>query len=417
MSLRELPPEQRIDRSKDRWKRIRYIPLIALVVSAAIMSGIGYVLTHGQAADQAAAETSATPSPAPTTEPIVYANAAPVGPLPDDTAYALPASCRPAVTPPPTEPWLGGDPAAAEAIWQAHAAELEAPAVLGEDGWVFWGDVQNQNFSQAVGRRVLSQGETAQWTDHLRGVRDQLSEQGIPFYIMITPAKWSVYSDQLPVSAREIRGSGPLDQLIHAAPDLPIIDSRTQLRDASAEYQTFSRVNSHWTDYGAYTAWASAAECIGSVTPELGDLAPPDLVGVEAPVDYNEFASYGFANSVPDWTTPVFTKPLHPVTVTSSAGTSSLPGNQGIDLTLLPATTQNSDAAAEGTALILRDSFGNGLSPYWQQAFTTTWQYRHNYDDPANLPDIAALASDHKPDVVILQVAQRHLNIAPPADE
>ena len=233
---------------------------------------------------------------------------------------ALPEQCHPAVEPAPAEPWLDGDPAAAEAIWQAHAAELAGPTVLGEDGWVFWGDVQNQNFSQAVGRRVLSEAETADWADHLRGMRDTLAEQGIPLYIMITPAKWSVYPEDLPLWAQEIRGSGPLDQLIHAAPDLPIIDSRTQLRQASTEHQTFSRVNSHWTDYGAYVAWDSAAACIAAVTPELGDLAPPEMDGVVAPVDDNEFAPYGFANAVPDWTTPVFTEPLAPVTIVSGAG-------------------------------------------------------------------------------------------------
>ncbi|MFF2273366.1 hypothetical protein ACFVTX_13880 [Agromyces sp. NPDC058136] len=419
MSLRELPPEQRIDRSRDRWRRIRYIPLIALVVVAMILTVVGYsvVQRQAEAALAAAEEAAATATDAPSLPPVDYAQAAAVGPLPAETVTALPEQCHPDVAAPPTEPWLGGDPAAAESTWQAHAAELAEGVVLGEDGWVFWGDIQNQNFSQAVGRRVLSEEETAQWADHLRSVRDMLSAQGIPLYIMVTPAKWSVYPENLPAWAREIRGSGPLDQLIHAAPDLPIIDSRTQLREASVQHQTFSRVNSHWTDYGAYMAWASAASCIGTVNPELGDLAPPTLAGVEAPVDYNEFASYGFANTVPDWTTPVFTKSLPPVTVTSTAGTSSLPGNQGIDLTLLPATTENPAAATDGSALILRDSFGNGLSPYWQQAFTTTWQYRHNYDDPANLPDIAALVSEHRPDVVILQIAQRHLNIAPPADE
>jgi len=40
VSLRELPPEQRIDRSKDRWKRIRYIPLTALVIVAFIATVI-----------------------------------------------------------------------------------------------------------------------------------------------------------------------------------------------------------------------------------------------------------------------------------------------------------------------------------------------------------------------------------------
>lgn len=417
MSLRELPPEQRIDRSRDRWKRIRYIPLSALVVVALILTVIGYSISHREAAARAAAERAAASAVEvdPTSPGMDYSEAAPIGPLPAETVTALPEECHPTVEPPTSEPWLDGDPTAAEATWQQHAEELAGPTVLGEDGWVFWGDVQNKNFSQAIGRRVLTEPETSQWADHLRGIRDDLAAKDIPFFIMITPAKWAVYPDELPSWAREIRGSGPFEQLLHAAPDLPIIDSRAQLREASAEHQTFSRVNSHWTDYGAYVAWSSAAACIAEVAPELGDLAPPDIDGVIAPVDYNEFAPYGFANTIPDWTVPVYAEPLAPVSVTSSAGAVTQLGDQGVDLSLLPATTTTAGATTDRTALVLRDSFGNGLSPFWQQAFATTWQVRHNYDDPANIPDLPALVAEHRPDVVIMQIAQRHLNIPPAA--
>ena len=62
----------------------------------------------------------------------------------------------------------------------------------------------------------------------------------------------------------------------------------------------------------------------------------------------------------------------------------------------------------------LRDSFGNAHSVPVQQAFARTWQVRHNFDSkPSTQPDIAALAAKDHPSVVILQIAERHLNFPP----
>jgi hypothetical protein len=346
----------------------------------------------------------------------VPADPAPITGTPSASGPGLPSVCHPAVTPPPHQLWLTPQASKAQAVWDAHADDLTEPYVTGKNGWVFWNDVQANNFSQAVGRRTLSNQEAAQWHTYLSDVQAQLAAKKIPFYVVVTPAKWDVYPQELPQWAQDIRGSGPLDQIEHQFPDLPIVDLRTPLREASKSNPVFSKVNSHWTDYGAYVGWETMAKCINDVSPSIGPVSAPASSGVTLGPQSNEFATYGIPNPAkPDWTVPNYSQPLAPVKVTDSAGkTTTVAGTVPTDLSLLPVSTTTKDAQTNKSALVLRDSFGNGMSVFLQQSFAKTWQVRHNFDDPTHIPDVGALVTAHKPDVVILQISERHLNFPPP---
>lgn len=403
MSLRTLPPEQRVT---SRWRRLRYVPISILAVAGVTLGIVGAVL-------------------APTHPPVALDGTEPAGLTPPESddqptpdASGLPGICREPVPKPPQEPWLG-DAAqrdAAEAVWQSHSVELEEPYVAWQDGWYDWGDVQNNNFSQAIGRRTLSVDEATQWHDYLAGVSDRLDAAGIPFYIVVTPAKWDVYPELMPQWAQDISGSKPLDLLMARYPDLPIVDIRMPMRAAADDDAVFSKTNSHWSDYGAYRGWSAIADCISADDTELGDLAAPSISGVEVEADRNEFAPFGIADPEPNFTAPIYSPALLPVEVTDEGGdVTTADGLAQTDLLSLPVTTRTDGARSPASALVARDSFGNALSVQLQQAFATTWQVRHNFDDaPDSQPDLAALAIDHDADVVILQIAERHLN-APPA--
>jgi hypothetical protein len=377
------------------------VPLIILTVLGVIAIGGGYYIHK-----RIQATVPAPTNPAPITgRPFVPTSSA-----------ALPAICQPKVQQPAHQFWLDGEAAKAQAVFDAHADDLKQPYVVGKDGWTFWNDVQAQNFSQAVGKRVLSNQEATQWHTYLKRLQDSLAAKHIPLYVAITPAKWDVYPQDLPDWAQKIRGSGPLDQLLHQYPDLPIIDMREPLRDASKLHPVYSKVNSHWTDYGASIGWTAMSQCINAATPALGPLSTPLSGGVTLAPDINEFASYGITNATPDWTVPAYSEPLKPVTVTSEDGISKVvKGTTPTDESLLPLRTTTPGAQSKHSALVLRDSMGNGLSVFLQQSFHTTWQARHNFDDPSHIPDIPALVTKHKPDVVILQIAERFLNFPPPA--
>lgn len=392
MTLREVPGGA--PAVPGRGRRAIFVPLIIVLVLTLVAAATGVSVARSQ---QIAADRPA---------PIVTATSSPGGAA---------AACRPTVEAPEQEPWLEGDAAAAEAEWAAHADVVGAPVLTGLGGWADWNDVQANNLSQVIGRRNLSTGEVERWIAYFRELDTALQDRGVEFYVLITPPKWAVYPQHLPLWLQQIRGSGPMDQLMAAADDLPLIDVREPLREASAEYPVFTRTNSHWSPYGAAVAWEQITRCFDSTSTVLEGLSVPDFDEVVAEEGSNEFEDYGVRSTVADATFPVFTSPLAEVIRTDASGAEhTVPGDTAVNLRDLPVSTRTPGAQSDATALVFRDSFGDALSVYLQQSFAQTWQTGHAVNSsPDAVAGFLAIVDEHQPDVVILQIAGRYLNNPP----
>ena len=176
MSLRELPRGRSVSRRAIVMSKYRYVPIAGLLVCAIVLSVGGFFVRRHLAT---------APPPAPS-----LANAAPVTGAPSTGGFAL--ECRTPVTPPAQQPWLGGQAAKAEAVWQAHAADRAKDYVVGTNGYVDWNDGVDLNVSQAIGRRVLSEAEANAWANYIASVQKKLAAMGIPFYVLVGPQKWQV---------------------------------------------------------------------------------------------------------------------------------------------------------------------------------------------------------------------------------
>jgi len=400
MSLRELPPGQDVSRRNIFVSKYRYVPIVALLIVAIVLTVGGVFIRRHLAALPPA--------------PPSLANAAPIVGAAAVGGFA--AACRTSVAPPAQQPWLSGNSAKAEAVWQDHAADRTKEYVVGTNGYVDWNDQVDMNLSQAIGRRVLSDAEAKAWSSYLTSVRVKLAAMGIPFYVVIGPAKWQVYPENLPEWAQGIRGSGPMDQLLASYPALPIIDVRGDLRAASASNPVYSRVNSHWTDYGALVGWDAIARCLNMVAPQLGPFTEPAVSSASIGGDLSEFAPFGVKNPVPDWTIPEYTKPLLPFAVTKKDGlTKEVDGSTRSGLLDLPLSTATAGAQSSKSLLLVRDSMSDSLSIPVQQQFEQTWQVQHYLFDPAQTANIVDLSSQLHPSVVILEFAERYLNNPAPA--
>lgn len=374
------------------WVRFRNVPLVILTVLSVAAAIVGW--TAQSRLDAANNAIAAVPTQAPTLD-------------------AVGEVCRPAVELPSSSPWTE-DPAGSEALWQEHQAELAGPVVEGIDGWVTFNDQIETNFSQAVGRRLLSASELKSWTEYFSSIDTALKEQGIELSIQITPTSTSVYPETLPAWVQELRGPTALDQLLLAGDELPIVDFRADLREAAADDAVYTPVNTHWTDWGGYIAWQTYAACHDALYPENSAIAVPEVSGVEEVGIFNEYAPYGIADAEPQWNAPVFSDALVDVAVTDNQGvTKTVTGESTVELGMLPASTATDGSVSDQTALIMRDSMGSALSPYWAQQYAQTWQIQHRYDDWSNPPNYAALVAQYQPDVVIIQLAERHLVNAP----
>ena len=374
------------------WRRFRNIPLTILTVLSLVAAIVGWTVQYQLDRSNNAAAA-----------------------VPEAAAGSDGGSvCRRPVDLPAQTTWTD-DRSASEEAWAARSAELAGPVIEGKDGWYFYNDQIEQNFSQAIGRRLLTVSEITKWREYFSSIDEALEAEGIELSIQVTPSATSVYPQQLPDWAQELRGPTPLDQLLLDAPDLPIVDFRADLREAAEKNAVYTPVNSHWTDWGGYIGWQTYAECHDSLYPDNPKIVVPPVVGVKDTGTFNEYSQYGVPDTSPAWNAPEYAEVLPEITVIDNKQeTKVTSGTTPVDLLALPATTINDASASPQSALILRDSMGGALSSLWNQQYAQTWQLQHRYDDWSNPPNYAALVAQYKPDVVIIQLAERHLVNAPP---
>jgi len=331
---------------------------------------------------------------------------------------SLPASCTSSQFPShPMDIWTGARTADSEAKFAAHPDAL-GMRVAGRDGFDFWGDAQSQNMSQALGRAPWLDSQLAQWVTYFQGLDKQLRKDGRDLVIVVAPAKWELYRDQLPEWTQELQGRTHLEQFLQHSGDLPVVDVRGAMQEAKQTAPVFSAVNSHWTPYGAYAAWRQTVACAEALHPGSvwSKIQVPAVTGVETGAAPNEFTPYGDTSTPQDWTTPVTAAATEAArsTITTPDGQQKAgPSDGAVGLLDMPARTESTSGA--GRALILRDSTGEALAPAWAHAFQSTCQIRHNFDYPDKRPDVAAEAKTCGADTVLFVFAERYFSQAPPA--
>ncbi|WP_153504562.1 alginate O-acetyltransferase AlgX-related protein [Cumulibacter manganitolerans] len=284
--------------------------------------------------------------------------------------------------------------------------------VEGKDGYYFLGDTQNANFSQAVGRRAYSPAEVDQEAGALRAQQVYLASQGIPLAFVVAPAKWEIYPDKLPAWTDGLPMTHIFDQLRKAYPDLPLVDVRQDLRDARKTADTYSPMNSHWTDYGAAVAFEGIAAWLEKHAQSIGAVPVPKVDGVQTKPDYNNELDplYGIKGTNP-WTVPQYSAPLPGYQLTLAGGQpAQVPGGTAIDASTMPAETSNPAAPNKKRVLVLADSTTTALSPLLAATFAETKMVRHYLDAPGLAPSVPQLVADFKPDLVLYSMTERHFN-------
>ncbi|MET0887878.1 MAG: hypothetical protein ABWX92_15675, partial [Mycetocola sp.] len=193
-------------------------------------------------------------------------------------------------------------------------------------------------------------------------------------------------------------------------------DIRASMQEEKTpDVNLFSWSNSHWTDYGGWVGWSHIAPCVNAMYPDSPELRVPAISGYEVVGDYNEWAPFDVPSPGADWAVPLFAEPLQDVTYTDKDGaTKTVPGATVMDASWLPLQTTVDQSWTGQSALIIRDSMGGAISPYWGQAYSPTWQVGHLYTDFGAWPKYRDLVAQHHPDVVVLQLAERHLINTPP---
>lgn len=278
--------------------------------------------------------------------------------------------------------------------------------IVGQEGWLFLGEARARESYQASS--LFSPQELTNWQEELERRRDWLATRGSDYLLVISPEKSTIYPRFMPDNVPRIGQQTRLDQLLRYLSeysDLQVVDLRTALKQASGQYPSYYRTDTHWTVWGAFVAYQQIMTTLSKRHPDLLPKTTADFTFWLQEAAGGDLAGMlGLKDILSDQA--VVAETIVPAQAHSAeTGIAPLPNvpewNQ-------PEAWEISDQDAP-TAVVFRDSFGKALIPFLSEHFRRSlYLHRYGLDEAAILREC--------PDLVIQEIAERELQgSTPPA--
>ena len=278
-----------------------------------------------------------------------------------------------------------------------RTSPIPGRVIVGKDGWLFLtghGELEAYDGSNLFTRRQLQN-----WARLLREYRDYFAARQISFILAVVPNKFTICEDKLPLSVVRARQTSRLDQLARhlERQNLPFLDLRQAMNEAREKEEVYLRFDSHWNAAGAHASYQAIVKALARQRPELHPVARDELRR-----EYRLSAKGDLAIML------------------------GLDGHLAEDrLILRPIRKRRAvqrpidgernwrhkryvvNDSSLPTALIFHDSFGRSLLPF------LTMHFRHS-ETLWRVGPVMRLVEEQRPDVVIIEIAERHLLSTPP---
>jgi hypothetical protein len=275
--------------------------------------------------------------------------------------------------------------------------------VIGENGWLFY--TADKLMEQHTGTDVFSAQELENWVRQMEADRDWLAKRNIAFYIIVAPDKNTIYPEKLLPDYP--RGAVTrIDQLAERmkGSDLEFIDPREEMfRVKATGEMLYTPGDTHWSERGAFVAYRMLMERIARRYPAAVPLTLDDykieygaptasdllvLLTLERDLSYNvERMRMGWKSHQ-----------TAPQTTTFRPGWG------------WRVTENKTDLRDRPRLLVFGDSFTDYvLGPYmlYETFRDPVWTGHNGGTFNFNLID------EFKPDIVVVQFAERYLHIPP----
>jgi alginate O-acetyltransferase complex protein AlgJ len=276
--------------------------------------------------------------------------------------------------------------------------------VIGKDGWLFY--TADFLMEQHTGANVFSPEELERWVATMQATHDCLATRGIPFYILVAPDKNTMYPEKLPDYPRPPSATTRFDQVVErlAQANINLIDPRQKLFAAKAQgVPIYHGGDTHWTKQGAYVAYRLLMEKLESRFPDLVPVTLDDFkVGPPKPATSDLVRLLALNGD------------LHYEVGTLKRNTPShktaQPSERILSGSRRPVVEWHNDLADKPRLLVFGDSFTDYvLGPdFLYETFRDPVYTHHNGGRP-NLN----LVEEFKPDLVVMEMADRYLHLAP----
>ena len=285
--------------------------------------------------------------------------------------------------------------------------------VYGKNDWLFYG---GDELMDLRGMGNLTSLERMRWDCYLREIRNGLQKEGIPFLLVVTPDKSSVYPEYLPRNLRgdllKSRKSDLLGALRKWLPEEELLDLCDPVRGFKAEGQLYFKHDTHWN----YLGGALAADVILERLAARGfPVKPLGLKSTDfTPLPSSTYDLLRLLGEAPRERAPVFPLDL----IDRFQYEVELNGPDLRRIFPNPAIFLHStvNPSGHGRLLMIRDSF----AIYMADCISTQFAEADYVWAPANIPEFMASATQvlaavqaRKPTLVIFEVLERLLAVVP----
>jgi hypothetical protein len=265
--------------------------------------------------------------------------------------------------------------------------------IVGKGDWLFYtGDQSLDGYRRS---RPFTPQELEQWVHVFQCRRDWLARKGIKLVVFFAPDKQSIYPEYMPDGIRRNAGPSRMDELSGALkkiPGLALVDARAALLQGKASSPNlYNLTDSHWNGFGMYFTYCAIVRELAEAYPTMKPMPRADTLQMAQFASGDLASMLGLQGILQEHLWHLFPRK------------SQSSWQPAVDLLM---TAQEANLPR---LVMLRDSFGIELIPFIAAHFSRSAIVQgYNF-----APEVIA---SEQPDVVLIEMAERRLNSAPPDD-
>ena len=277
---------------------------------------------------------------------------------------------------------------------------------VGRNEWLYY--TAEGVLNDFLGLTGYSEEQLENWKRLLADREEWLDELGIRYLFAVAPYKMMIYPENLPARVQRRAGTPLLARLsdyVARHGDLDgYLDLRHDQRSAKAWRQVYYRTDTHWNPDGAFDAYTAIMQQVRRWFPDVKMLAEGSLKKTMETRRGDICITLNLNTIAPEETVKSVVQP------SCAAGEYSrldldIPaiGDEARNPNYLPVRNGCPDATLK--ALVIHDSFGLFLRPYFNETFREVV-----YSNYIDLKDLKGFITSDKPDLVIDLRVARHLS-------
>jgi hypothetical protein len=263
--------------------------------------------------------------------------------------------------------------------------------LVGKDGWLFYsGDFSINDYQKTA---PLGTNRLKELAKILNSIKKRTAQYGGTLWVVIPPDKNTIYPQYMPDQIHVIGETSRLDQLMkyfQKSTKINMLDLRPVFMDVSQSSQIYYKADAHWNCLGAYYASNEITSKINILHPHpLSDFQIGSMI--KSSPDISAVMGLGLQENTPTLT------PKFPIGSISHA---LYEKNNSMKIAINSQTDLPS-------AVVIHDSFYTGcLNQFLEPQFS---QIISSHYETAMLSDYMKLIDTEKPDVVIVEFAERQI--------